>query len=172
MKLHMMAAVSFVLFAGSAAADEQMVPLAQSGDWAAIAHRPSMTAVPDVCVAINVRSRVAFWSDGGTVEIRISDSKWSLPTHVDGSIEIVIGDWKTIQTISGNEASMVTAVLDEDTYPAMFAAMDKASSMAVTVGKAKPINVSLAGSSRVTNAFRTCAGITGGDLKGGENPFK
>lgn len=50
--------------------------------------------------------------------------------------------------------------------------MDKAAAMAVTVGKAKPISVSLTGSSKAANAFRTCAGIEGGSGKGGENPFK
>ena len=50
--------------------------------------------------------------------------------------------------------------------------MDAASAMIVTVGKAKPVTVSLIGSTKATNAFRTCAGINGNPKAPGSNPFE
>jgi len=51
-------------------------------------------------------------------------------------------------------------------------AMDKNNLMTVAAGADKPINVSLDGSTRVTNAFKTCAGIKDGSKGGGSNPFQ
>ncbi len=50
--------------------------------------------------------------------------------------------------------------------------MDNSAIMTVTVGKAKPLAVSLVGSTRVTNAFRTCAGINSNAKTPGGNPFE
>jgi hypothetical protein len=44
--------------------------------------------------------------------------------------------------------------------------------MTVTGGKAKSFSVSLAGSTKTTNVFRTCAGIKSDAPSGGDNPFK
>ncbi len=52
----------------------------------------------------------------------------------------------------------------------MFQAMDKAATMTLTVGKVKRV-VSLSGSTKSTNAFRTCAGFKGAPATSGSNPF-
>ena len=44
--------------------------------------------------------------------------------------------------------------------------------MQVKVGKDQSFGVSLAGSTVVLNAFRTCAGIGGTAAGGGSNPFQ
>jgi hypothetical protein len=155
-----------------AAADEQMVPLAQSGEWVAMAHKVSMTATPDVCIAVNPRAGIALRGDGDTVEFRVFDKKWSLPNSVQGNVLISIAGWSVTLAISANSDDSVTAELDPTEILSLLTNMDKSAAMSVTVGKAKPIPVSLAGSSKAANAFRVCAGLDGSSEKGGENPFK
>ena len=156
----------------SAWADEELTPLAESGSWVAMAHRTSMTALPDVCLAVNPIQKLAFRADSDGIEFRIADAKWSLPPNVQGSIGITVGSWNATLDIAANTDSSVSALVPEDVLLAMFAAMDKATVMSVAVGKAKPRAVSLAGSSKATNAFRTCAGVHSNDATAGENPFK
>jgi hypothetical protein len=54
------ASVAFAVAAIAAAgllapahAQERMVPLAVSGEWASMAHHPSMIERPDVCITMN-----------------------------------------------------------------------------------------------------------------------
>jgi len=162
-----------LLFApGVARADERLVPLAISGDWVALAHQTSITARPDVCLVSNPVNGVAFRAGFEGVQFRASNSGWSLPTAVHGTIVILIGDWTSSFEISDNTDTMVNVEVPNDIVLPMFSAMDKASVMTVTIGKAKPILVSLAGSTRATNAFRTCAGIGGTPKAPGANPFE
>jgi hypothetical protein len=155
-----------------AIADEQMVPLAQSGEWVAMAHKVSITARPDVCVAFNLRAGIALRGDGDTVEFRVIDKNWSLPASVTGDVLIAVGGWNLTLAINDNTEDSISSEMKPADIVALLTNMDKAATMAVTVGKAKPISVSLTGSSKVANAFRTCAGIEDGSTKGGENPFK
>jgi hypothetical protein len=167
-----LAAVLCILSA-SAYADEQMIPLAQSGDWVAVAHQVSLTARPDVCIAANnTDPGVIFRADADGVQFRVLNKSWSLPAGVRGTVVVTVGNWSNAFEIDGNDDSMVNAEAAQDVAAAMFAAMDKASAMTVTVGKAKPFSVSLAGSTKTTNAFRTCAGIKSNAPGGGDNPFK
>ena len=161
-----------VAMSGSAAADERMIPIASSGDWSAIAHQASITARPDTCIVLNGPKGVAFrWDENGT-QLRIIDPKWSLPSNVEGEVILSINDWNHAFTIDDNSDKTVNAEIDADVVDDMFAAMDRASTMTVTVGKSKPFTVSLSGSTKVTNAFRTCAGMKGNSGSSGENPFK
>ncbi len=50
--------------------------------------------------------------------------------------------------------------------------MDKNAQMKVTVGKAKPMSVSLVGSTKAATAFKTCAGVKGGSSTPDSNPFQ
>jgi len=104
--------------------------------------------------------------------LRLIDSRWSLPPDVTGTVSITIGDWKKSFEIDGNTSDSVNAEVAKDVIPDLFARMDKASTMFVTVGKAKPFQVSLAGSTKATNAFLTCAGIKGHSQVPGSNPFE
>jgi hypothetical protein len=156
-----------------ASADEQMVPLAQSGQWITYAHQASITQRADVCVTANAVRGVGFRADADGIQIRVSNEQWSLPAGVQGSVAISVGsDWTGTFDIDDNTNVMVNAEIDRTAVAAMFAAMDKNSSMAVTVGKAKPLIVSLVGSTRATNAFRTCAGLEGNSPSPGSNPFE
>jgi hypothetical protein len=153
-------------------ADEQLVPLVENGNWIAMEHRPSMTDPPDVCVAANPSSGLGIRSDGTTVQVRYSDTSWSLPDGVKGSIGIAVDGATYSFDIDDNTDTMVNAEIDTDKVQSMLDEMGKAGSMAITVGKAKPVTISLAGSMKVLNAFRTCAGIGGGSAGGGGNPFQ
>ncbi len=148
------------------------VVLAQSGNWVAMAHRVSVTAAPDVCIVFPLEANVAFRADDDGVDFRVTDKSWSLPANTTGSIIVSAGDWKTELAIAENTATTIDAPLSASGALAFFAAMDKSASMTVTVGKAKPFAVSLTGSTRATNAFRTCAGIHSNSETPGGNPFK
>jgi hypothetical protein len=153
-------------------ADEQMETTAASGSWIAGQHSPSETDPPDVCMAFNVDAGVGLRSDGVTTTLRVINDKWSLPDDVQGSILITIGAAATTLEIADNTNNMVEAVLDNANLPTLLDGMAKASSMQLKVGKDKAFSVSLAGSTVVLNAFRTCAGIGGSAAGGGSNPFQ
>ena len=152
-------------------ADELMQPLAQSGDWMAASHRPTMLAAPDVCFAGNMASKFLLRADQTSTEIRIADDSWSLPPSVSGAIEVKIGAYTASFDIDSNTNNMVMATIKPGSAVELFAAMDEASSMSVTVGKSTR-TVSLSGSTKVTNAFRTCAGIKGAPADPSSNPFQ
>ena len=167
-----------ILFFGSlwcaapAVADDNLRVIAQSGDWAAIAHSSSLIAAPDMCGALTSSGALLFRADGDTIEIRVSDKDWSLPANVEGMISLTVGDWRGVWPVSSNNSNQVSGIVTPEDAVAMFGAMDKAGTMTVAVGKAKPRTISLAGSTKVTNAFRTCAGIKGNDGTAGANPFR
>jgi hypothetical protein len=121
----------------TACADEQMVPLAVSGDWMTMAHRESMIARPDVCVVLNGPSGFALRADSDGVQVRVSNEHWSLPANVEGSIAIGVGDWKAEFDIDDNTDNMVNAEVPADIIAPMFAAMDKADSMSITAVRSK-----------------------------------
>ncbi len=163
--------LTFCTIAG-AQAEESLVPTAESGDWVALEHRESMTDRADVCLALNIPTGVAFRSDGTSVQIRVMNKSWSLPVSVRGALIVSVSEWKQSFDINDNTANMVNAEVPEEAATALFLKMDHASTMHVTAGTARPIDVSLSGSTRVTNAFRTCAGIDGNASSPGSNPFQ
>ena len=153
-------------------ADEGLQVIAASGNWFAVVHKESSISPPDVCGAGSGTSGLVLRIDSDTAEIRMQNEKWSLPANVVGQMTIAVGDWKKTYDIVENTANMVTSLVDKSDMESMITAMDKAASMSVTVGNAAPIPVSLSGSTVVTNAFRTCAGLHGNAATPGSNPFQ
>lgn len=92
--------------------------------------------------------------------------------NISGSIALTIRSWNLDLEVSDNTDVTVAAVLDGEQVQTFLAKASDAGAMTVTVGKAKPFPVSLVGSAKALNAFRTCAGIPGGGHGGGQNPFK
>lgn len=171
------AAVLGVMLAGTIAggsfAQERTDVLASSGAWAALAIRSSLTAPPSVCVAANVLSGVIVRIDEMTIELRISDNSWSLPSSVEGMIKVSVAGASHSFEVSANTVTTVAARLSRDQVLSLLDAMDKAPSMAVTVGNAKPFTASLVGSTISTNALRTCAGLKGSQATPpSANPFR
>ena len=153
-----------------ARAEEQMVPLVVSGEWATLAHRPSMLAPPDTCLVVSARGFL-IRADEMTLELRMINKSWSLPPDVHGTIKVSVGNWTKTLAVAHNTTNMLGALLMPYDILPMFEAMDKAASMTVTVGNVAPIIISLAGSTKATNAFRTCAGIKSNAKTPGSNPF-
>ena len=151
---------------------EQIMPLAASGQWAAVARKANMVAPPDICMAINASAGIAFRADMMTVEIRVIDKSWSLPAGVEGTISISLPGYDKEWPIFDNEATMVSVLLGREGAEQLMDAMDKAATMTVKIGKAAPKTVSLTGSTTATNAFRTCARLRGTNAGPGTNPFR
>jgi hypothetical protein len=158
----------------SGRADEQMIPLAASGDWVAVEHATSITAAPDLCLAMTIDGAKTFALRASTddIEVRYADQSWSLPAGVSGTLIIEVGSYSATLDISDNTSSMVMATVTPDQLQVLVSAMDKASSMTITAGNASPTTVSLNGSNTATTAFLTCAGITAPGEGGGGNPFQ
>jgi hypothetical protein len=121
---------------------------------------------------MNVAKGFAIRAGEGAIQVRITDHSWSLPTGVEGAIAISVGDLRQALDIDDNTDTMVNAGIERVDAVKLLDAMDKASVLTFTVGKAKPVAVSLAGSMIVTNAFRTCAGLRGSTAAPGGNPFE
>lgn len=155
-----------------AAAQERIVPIVASGEWVAEMYQPSMTAPPTKCFVYNGVSGFILRADDGLFEMRVSDRRWSLPFRVSGAIVVKVGNFTLNEQIFANTSNTVSVVLDDADLLRLLSEMDKAGAMTVTVGNAGPFQVSLAGSTRATNAFRTCARLPGADAGPGSNPFR
>ncbi len=120
----------------------------------------------------NMRSNIAFRYHDDLLELRIVNLSWSLPTDVSGNIDIAVGAFSKALPITDNTSNSVSATVSDDDGQAILAAMNKSTQMQVTLGKAKPLNVSLVGSTKAATAFKTCAGVKGGSSDPGSNPFQ
>jgi len=160
--------------ARTAHGNEQIRPLAISGDWIALSHSDSMLAPPDMCLAVQRGESLSFVirADEDDIEIRLLDTHWSLPSGVSGDIQVNIDNDTYDLTITDNTSNMVIFTISKKTLQSMIAAMNKAASMAVKPGDAAPHVVSLNGSNKVTTAFLTCAGIHAKGEGAGSDPFK
>lgn len=164
-----------ILISGGAKAEEQMRTLARSGAWVAMAHQESITAPPDICLVMTPMQHgvLAFrHSDTGT-EFRISNEQWSLPSDAKGQIKMTVGTILRDYQVSDNTDQTVSIdIPDEDVAP-LFSAMDKERTLTVAIGKSPPVSVSLSGSAKATNAFRTCSHLGGSSAPNGRgsNPF-
>lgn len=159
----------------TASAGEDLRPIAAQGDWIAVEHSPSEIAPPDVCAATTRAGEGAFlfWTDGISLQARVLNPSWSLPAGVQGNIGISVPGDDVSLPVTDNQSTMVVAEIGLDAFHQLVAAMDRAGSMEVTVGKAAPVAVSLSGSTVVVRAFETCAGIPANtSAPPGANPFK
>lgn len=165
-----------VIACGTARSDEQATPQTVSGDWHAIAYSLSTSAPPSMCEAMNVAAGFGFRRDTLGLRIYMVDKRWSLPPNVEGRIDVAIGRYQQVFFITENDATSVSAIVQAARLNELFSVMDNSDIMIVTAGNAKPISMSLVGSSRVTHAFRTCTGISDskqvpGFSAPGYNPF-
>ncbi|WP_148360583.1 hypothetical protein [Acidisphaera rubrifaciens] len=159
------------LLAHQALADEDFRILAESGGWAASAHSSSELAPPDVCLVINFGTGIAFRTDMDGTQLRVLDKSWSLPADAEGTMSVDIGALhKSFPTRTATN-DMVAATLTADEIVELLQAMDHTTKMVLTVGNTRPRTVSLVGSTKATNAYRTCAGLPGSAAGGGVNPF-
>ena len=156
----------------AARADEQMTPLAESGDWMAAAHSEGMESAPDFCVAMDVVDHFLFRADSNDIEVRYVDDSWSLPANVTGNLTLSVDSNTYVLPISDNTNTMVMAEVTQDKLMKIVADMNKASTMQLTPGSAQPVTISLNGSNQAVTAFLTCANISQPGNTGGANPFQ
>lgn len=100
----------------------------------------------------------------------MTNSEWSLPSGVKGTVILSIAGKDTALDIVSNTSVMVVAEMSKEQVLQMLDSMTKASSMIAKAGKDKPVTISLSGSNKVLSVFRTCAGLQG-TSGGGANPF-
>jgi hypothetical protein len=81
-----------------------------------------------------------------------------------------VSQLETVSSPTGDD--MIDASVSQEDLLAMLHEMDNTSNMTIIVGNTKPMMVSLVGSTTVTNAFLTCAGIKGDIKTPGSNPFE
>jgi hypothetical protein len=164
--------VGLLVAGASVKADEITRVLAESGGWVAYSHAPSAIALEDVCVAIDATSKLAFRTGHDGNSIRLINDSWSLPADAAGAMSIVAGDYSEMHPARGVGSTMIESTVSRAQLLALLDAMDKSATMKVTIGKETPVIVSLAGSTRATNAYRTCAGLKGSSALPGANPFR
>jgi hypothetical protein len=155
-----------------AGADEQMVPLAASGDWVAVAHHDSITDPPDVCLAMAPSYNFALRTDENDNELRYGNDSWSLPAGVTGSLIVSVNAHTYTYAITANTNTDVSAVLSNGDLQTLVADMNVAASMTVKAGSSPPSTIPLDGSKTVVTAYLTCADINQPGSTGGVNPFQ
>jgi hypothetical protein len=163
--------VGLLVVSSRAQSEETRQILARSGTWFAMAHRPSGTSAPDLCAAADTASGLLFRTDQDGSTFRIMNEKWSLPSDIEGAVQVSIGDWSKSWVVTANTNNMVEMVIFPAEIVDMIDRMDKASSMTTVIGKDR-VTSSLSGSTVVTNAYRTCAGFKGSSALPGANPFR
>ena len=163
------------LFSPQALAQDSgnMTLLAVSGDWVTMSHSDSAVDAPDVCVSGDENAGVALRADDtGDIELRVSNSAWSLPADVVGKLKFSVNNNSYSFDITGNSSDYVAASITSDQLLKIVADMETADTMRMTAGSAPPETVALDGSAKALTAFLTCAGISApSDNTGGNNPF-
>lgn len=154
-------------------ADEQITPLAEDGDWAAISHSNSMTDPADVCLATALAYGFALRVDNkGDIDIRFTNKSWSLPADVSGKMKVSVNGNVYSYDIQDYDATTVDASLSQDQLTALVSDLEAGSSVQVQAGSAASVTLPLDGSKSVLTAFMTCAGIQNPSSNtGGNNPF-
>jgi hypothetical protein len=151
---------------GPTCADEFTRPVVKGGDWAAVEFAPSETASLVACLAIDPTVEVALRADAAhaDTELMVGNIHWDLPAAMEGTLKVTVGMDTRSFSITSNTNNIVSAMINPSIVPTLLDEMAKATGMRVVVGKTTPLKVSLAGSSVVLDAFRTCAaGLPTGD---------
>lgn len=89
---------------------------------------------------------------------------------------IKVGDVTKTITMHTLDSKTLAGIFQPTDLTALMDAMDKASTASLIFGSKKPVSVSLNGSTRVLNAFRTCATVhefanLGGSAGAKASPF-
>lgn len=145
-----------------------------SGNWMSV--RSTDETGSRICIGASLPV-LGFRASPQGLEIRVTNDAWSMSADVNGDVLFKVGDVTKTISMSPVSGSTLTGLVQSADLAALLDAMDKAPVMRISVGKAKPIAVSLSGSTRAMNDFRTCSSVRGyGDLGGkavaGGNPFQ
>ena len=161
MKVEVTAAACLLAF--SAFADDEPQITEQNGSWVAVSYVDG--TVTDVCVASSLGGKLGFRSDKETVEIRSANPEWSLGTNTTGTMTITAGKYSQDFAMNALNGTTLTTVVPASDLIPLLDAFDTASSASITFGKKTKDIVSLSGSTKILNTWRTCTGANGfGDV--------
>lgn len=129
---------------------------AAQGNWVAFHHTNDGGVGTDMCVGLSTDTQIAVRVDQNDIEIRFSDSKWSLPSNTQGDVTVAAGNYSHLfHTMSANP-TMLTGEMTADEAKALLAALETAPSAKLTFGAKTTKNVSLAGSTKVLSTLQGC----------------
>ena len=156
----MIAALTLIAATSVALADDlQPTVEATSGNWVAASFNDGTDT--KICVAGSADKRLLFRADANDLEVRTADDSWSLSAGLTGEMKVKVGNVEKVAQMQTFNATTLAGIMQPSDVSQLMDAMDKAPSALVTFGSKKTISVSLMGSTRVMNAFRTCAGVHG-----------
>ena len=131
----------------------------ESGDWLAVSFHDGPSTI--VCAAGREDHKLAFRADKSDLEIRSEDASWSLPATAEGDMTLTAGTFSSTFHVRAMDAQTLTVIVGVDAIVPLFDAMDKASSLSMRFGDKRASKISLTGSTKIINSFRTCAGTSG-----------
>ena len=122
----------------------------------------------DVCLAIGSQGKLAFRADKDTLEVRTSNENWSLAADSTGDMTVTAGSFSHTYSMHTMDSTHLTGVVEASDLTPLLDAMNKAPIATLTFNKKNATTVSLSGSTKALNDWRTCVGSHGfGNLGGG-----
>lgn len=160
-----------------AQSDDQTQVIAQQGDWTAASYTPTPTDPPSVCIAGSASTTSGLGmglrvDNQGDIDIRASNSSWSLPANASGNITVAVNGHTYSYPATAVSSTMIDASVTEAQLTSLVGDMETASTLQLKVGSSAPTAIPLDGSQVVLTAFMTCSGIQNPSQNtGGVNPF-
>lgn len=146
----------FSIFPACAQSNESQISEV-SGNWVALRHTPDGGITSDVCVAASDDGKMAFRADANSIEFRSTDKKWNMSIGQSGDVTVSAGGVsKTFSMVASDNVTLDVAISADDAK-ALFAGFDSASVATIRYGEKTTKKVSLLGSTKVINAFKSCA---------------
>ncbi|GBR31791.1 hypothetical protein AA11826_0843 [Komagataeibacter oboediens DSM 11826] len=177
MKLGVAALIGSLLFpAASFAQDLAIIPDVEAGNWIALHHSPDQGVSTDICMAASADQGLLFRGDAHQLEIRTGNPQWSMTAGQRGEMTVTVGNYSHTFEMIAEGASMLTTIAQPDDMKALFDALDSASQATLKYGQKTTRIVSLYGSTKALNQFRSCVASNGfadlGNAAGGNaSPF-
>lgn len=138
------------------AQDLSVLPDVESGNWAAIHHSPDQGVHTDICLAMSEDQALVFRGDANDLEIRSSNPQWSMSAGQQGEVNITVGNYSHDFKMTAAGASLLVAIVPPDEMKLLFDAMDNAGQAVIRYGQKTTRAVSLLGSTKALNQFRSC----------------
>jgi len=162
MKLGVAALIGGILFpAASFAQDLAIIPDVEVGNWIALHHSPDQGVTTDICIAASADQGLLFRGDAHQLEIRTGNPQWSMTAGQRGEMTVSVGNYSHTFLMIAEGASMLATIVQPDDMKALFDAMDSAGQATLKYGQKTTRLVSLNGSTRALNQFRSCVASNG-----------
>ncbi|MBY4639645.1 hypothetical protein K6L44_06470 [Gluconacetobacter entanii] len=162
MKFGIAALIGGILLpAVSFAQDMSIITDVESGNWVALHHSPDQGVRTDICLAASGDEGLLFRADAHQLEIRTGNPQWSMTVGQQGEMTVNIGAYSHTFQMIAEGASMLTTLVQPEDMKALLDAMDNAGQVTLKYGQKTTRVVSLAGSTKALNQFRSCVESNG-----------